>query len=339
VNTEVISNYSNPVGNLPDEAFLGALLWFTVPGDATVSLDQARTDLEGLGADLSALRAELRPIDAYQKAANELKRTFPAVDGVKSTFMVRPVGHDADSAFRHIILERAQTKKGAKRRLLYEKVAELIYHRGTKTGGIGGVYQGESVEVVRTTNYLGVPLTDTEDDWLTSHLDNFESRFRFLTANLDSHGIRTFVRDSIWNMRGVSVREAGGVYFVRREHIAPMRVIGEWVKSLGCDFHSLPLLDLVEQREMVLEAFQDASVKEADALMAEIARILEDKERKVSPATFDRYGEMASELAERIQEYQLMLGGKAERAKVQVQLFAQQVMTLSTRVREPKSRR
>ena len=328
--TNPIGSYTEAIENLPAEAFLGNLLWFTI-SQADVDLVKAKDDLTAAGLDFNK---DMRPVDAFRKASREFAKKFKVENNTRSEFMVRSVGDDAAQSHRFVVLERATFQAGKKRRVLYEKVAELTFNRGTKKKG---VYEGHSVEERRVTENLGTPLTEEEEHWLASHLGEFQARYEHLLTHMDSHSVRTFVRDYIYSLAGTCVKESGGLYFVRQEHADVIAALQKWVKSIGSEFHTLPLLNLAEQRDMIMEAFENETVAEVERLMGELRTILNDPSRTIEEKTFDAYGEKAIELRGRINEYTSMLGSRADRADLEVGLFAQQVMSLTSRIRTTKT--
>lgn len=333
-NTHVMSGYTDAIKNLPQEAFLGSLIFFSI-SDADVNLANARRDLAAAGLSTDTLRKNLRPIDAFRKASNEFKKRFPETQQkIKSELMVRPVGEDGSQAYRHLVLERTIVQEGKKRRLAYDKVAELFHTRGSK---VLGEYQGHSVEARRTTNHISMPLTTEEDQWLTERLITFEDRFHHLLAYMDSHAVRTFVREYIYGLSGICVKGSGGLYFVSQTHADEIAKLGEWVRSVGSEFHALPLLNLTEQRDMILEAFEEETVEEVERLMNEVAKILQDPGREIEEKTFDSYALRAAEMAQKVKEYNGMLGARAERAAGEISMYSQQVMNLVPRIREKKT--
>lgn len=332
--THVISNYTDAIDNLPDEAFLGSLLWFSI-SNADVNLEVARDELTKAGLNTGNLRKILRPVDGFKKAAREVAHKFKPIDGVRSELLVRPVGEDGEQSHRHLILERAVVQAGKKRRVFYEKVGEIVFTRGVKKNG---EYSGYGVEVRRTTSNLSSPLTADEDAWLTERLATFEDRFEHLLFYMDSHAVRTFVRDYIDSLAGTCVKESGGLYFVSQRHSDEIDKLGVWVRGIGSEFHSLPLLNLTEQRMMIAEAFESETIAEVERLGGEIAKILSDPSRTIETKTFDAYGERAAELASRVKTYNDMLDTRSERAHIEVQMFASQVMSLASRIREPKAK-
>lgn len=333
-NPAVMSNYTDAIANLPEEAFLGSLIYFSISG-ADVNLDNARRDLSAAGLATDTLRKNLRPVDAFRKASNEFKKQFHRTsDGIRSELMVRPVGEDGAQSYRHLVLERTVVQQGKKRRIFYDKVGELTFTRGVKRDG---EYSGHGVEARRLTTHIAAPLTNEEDQWLTERLVTFEDRYNHLLRYMDSHAVRTFVREYIYNLGGICVKGSGGLYFVAQHHADEINKLGEWVRGVGSEFHSLPLLNLIEQRDMILEAFEEETVEEVERLMGEVGKILQDPDRKIEEKTFDAYALRAAEMAQKINDYNQMLGSRAERAALEVSLYSQQVMTLSSRIRESKT--
>jgi hypothetical protein len=326
-----MSNYTEAIENLPPEAFLGSLLWFSI-SQADVDVNKARTDLAAVGLTFNK---DMRPVDAFRKASREFARKFKKTDDdTRTEFLVRPVGEDGEQAHRFIILERARFQAGKKRQVFYEKVAEITFNRGTKKKG---EYLNHSVEQRRTTMNLGSPLTTEEDEWLTERLADFEARYTHLLTHMDSHAVRTFVREFIYDLSGTCVKESGGLYFVKQEHAEVIAKLQAWVKSVGSEFHTLPLLNLADQRQMIMDAFEDETIKEVERLMAELSVILKDPSRTIEEKTFDAYGMKAAELKKKVDEYNTMLGSRADRAAIEINMYSQQVMALASRIRQTKT--
>lgn len=332
-NTAAMANYTDAIQALPSEAFLGSLLYFSI-SQADVHLENARRDLTAAGLSTDTLRKNLRPIDAFRKASKRFEKKFKPVNGVRSELMVRPVGEDSDEAHRHLILERAVVQAGKKRRVFYEKVGEIVFNRGAKKNG---QYEGHGVRCRRTTEHLGSALTNEEDQWLTEQLATFEDHYDHQLNYMDSHAVRTFVREYIYDLSGTCVKESGGLYFVKQDHVDEIKRLADWVRTIGSEFHSLPLLNLTDQREMILEAFEEESIAEAERLMTEVKKILDDPDRKIEEKTFDAYADKASDLAAKVDEYNTMLGTRAERAAYSINILGQQVLSLSPRIRESKT--
>lgn len=330
-NIHALSGYTDEIEKLPDEAFLGSLLFFTISA-ADVELNKARQDITALGLSTATLRKNLRPIDAFNKAAREFAHKFTPEDGVRSEIMVRPVGQDGEQAHRHIVLERTVVQSGTRRRLSYDKIGELVFARGTKKAG---EYSGYRVYSRQTTESLEVPISADVLGWLEARIDTFESRFEHLLHYMDSHAVRTFVREYVYMLQGVCVRESGGLYFVNQRNVAELTKLQAWVRSIFSEFHLLPLLNLRDQREMIMQAFEEETIAEVERLMGEVGKILADG-RSIEAKTFDAYGLRAAELRAKVNEYNSTLGARADRASIEIDLYARQVLTLAGRIRENK---
>jgi len=326
-NTSVMDGYTSAIAALPPEAFLGSLAFFSIC-EADVELDKARQQLAALGLSTDRLRKNLRPVDAFRKAARDCAHKFPTVDNVKSEILVRPLGEDADQVHMRLILERADWSSGSKRRLFYQIVGHLTFNRGKKKDGD---YIGHSVETLRTTD--GITLTAEEDGRLSLTLATFADHYNHYLTHLDSHAVRTFVREYIAGLSGVCVKESGGLYFVRQARVSDVVKLATWVTGIGSQFNHLPLLNLADQREMILEAFEDEAVREVERLMGEVRDILADKTRVIEDKTFDTYAMRAAELKQKMNEYTEVLGARSERATMEIDLYAKQVVHLLGRIK------
>jgi hypothetical protein len=131
------------------------------------------------------------------------------------------------------------------------------------------------------------------------------------------------------------VKESGGLYFVKQTHADEVAKLSTWVKSIGSQFHHLPLLNLADQRAMILEAFEDEAVTEIERLMTEVAEILKDPTRVIEEKTFDGYAIKAAELKKKMSEYTDVLGARSERAALEISTYTKQVFKLADRVKQP----
>lgn len=324
-----ITQYNAAAAAVPEEALLGSLVWYTL-SEVDIEYESAKKELEARGLDSAPLKP-IRPVDAYRLATKELKRSFPATSGVKLNIMVRNVGHDSDTAYRQIVCERVSNRAGERRRLIYDPSAELIYHRGTRNKE--GKIVGDRVEIIRRTPPgLERDMTDEQRAWLDRKLDELPERFRHLRTHLGSHKVRNFVREYLYSLGAVAVRESGGVYFVRQSRSKEMGELGEWIREIGSSFHETPLLDLVNQREMLARAFEEEAIKEVEVLSKQIDEILADAGRKVRETTFDDFALRAAELTAKAKEYADMLDIKSEIAHKRIENFKHKTMDLVDRI-------
>lgn len=323
-----VREYNEAAAAVPEEALLGSLVWYTL-SDIDIHYETAKQDLIDRGMDPELLKP-IRPVDAYRLATKELETTFPSKNGVKLNVMVRSVGHDAETAYRQIVCERVTTKAGKRRKLIYDPSAELIYHRGTRNKD--GIV-GDHIEIVRRTPpSLEQDMTPEQKAWMDARLDELPNRFRHLRTHLGNHKVRNFVREYLRSLGAVAVRESGGVYFVRQSRSDEVAKLGEWVRYIGSTFHTTPLLDLVNQRQMLADAFQEEAIREVERLSSEIDKILSEPGRKVQESTFDDYALRAAELTAKAAEYADMLDIRSEVAHLQIESFKRKTMNLVERI-------
>jgi len=322
-----MTEYNQAAASVPDEALLGSLVWYTI-SEVDINFEKAKRELEDRGLSSSLLRP-IRPVDAYRLATKELKRSFPMADHLKLNILVRNVGQDADAAYRQIVCERVNTKPGQKRKLIYDPSADVIFHRNTK---VDGEATG-SIEIhKRTPPKLERDMTNEQREWLEDRLNGLNSRFHHLRTHLGNHKVRNFVREYLYSLGAVAVRESGGVYFVRQSRTDELENLGEWIQSIGSSFHATPLLDLMNQREMLARSFEEEAIKEVERLSSEIDKILEDTNRKVRESTFDDYALRAAELTSKAKEYADMLDIRSEIAHKRIDHFKKRTMELVDRI-------
>lgn len=311
-----VNEYNQAAASVPEDALLGSLVWYTI-SDVDILWEDAHTRLVDLDLDTSLLKP-IRPVDAFRNATRELKRNFPASNGVKLNLMVRSKGHDEESAYRQLVWERVTTKGGQRRRLMYDPSAELTYHRNPP-----------KIEVVRnhTPSGLDGDMSDEHRNWINDQLDALPDRFRHLTRYLGNHKVRNLVREYLKSLGAVSVRESGGVYFVAQKHNDELVRLGEWISGIGSAFHGTPLLDLVNQREMLARAFEEEAVREVEALSKSIDDILAGG-GKVRESTFDDFALRAAELTSKAKDYAEMLDIRSEIAHKRIDSFKRKTMEL-----------
>jgi hypothetical protein len=339
--TSTVTDYAAAAAALPDEYFLGQVVSFTIC-EQDIELDAARALLATHNLRTDTMRKRLRPIDAFKKAANEIAVKFDRdVQGEQHSLLVRPVGQDSAESHRHIVFERAIFKTGQRRRVEHETIWKLMYDRGKRLKD--GTIQDDSIYVEQQTTIGGVSLTAEEQAWVDEHIgangDKLRERFDHWRTHLDSHAMRTFVREYVVDLLGgISIKgNSGGQYFVQQKHAAELRDLMAFVKEIGSKMHTIPLLDIVEQREMLAEAFIEETMDVIRAEMAELNKILANPTRTITEATYDEKVAKAVTLIAKHGEYSTLLDKNLDRADTELQIYKTQALSLFSRVKQPKS--
>jgi len=333
-----VKNYADAAAKLPDGYFLGQIVSFTIT-EADVNLDDLRKQINDLGLRDETLKKRLRPIDAFKKACNDVATKFTKTVDAQHSFMVRPVGQDAQESHRHIVFERAIFKTGQKRRVVHDTVLKLIYNRGYRDKDSNVVDDGIYVEPVYVP---GLSLTAEEQGWLDTQVGeegvHLKDRYEHYSTHLDSHGVRTFVREYLYMLGAINVKgNGGGLYFVQQKHVEELRDLASLVKGIGSQMHLIPLLDIVDQRDMLAEAFIADTMDEIRAQSVEIGKILKDPTRTITEATYDAYAAKAAALIEKAREYHQLLDRNLDTANFELDIFTKKTLKLTKRIRRPKS--
>lgn len=328
------------------ELFLGQLVSFTIAG-ADVPLETVRAELEARNLSTTSLRKRLRPIDAFKKATNEIGEKWQRDGDEQHSILVRQVGADGNASHRHIVWERAEFTPGKRRRLVYTPLATIVYDRGVRKGDL---VENDSITVT-SAQPVGTVIPACIKQQLDQTLGDsgavLQERFEHWKTHLDSHAVRTLVRDYLVEEKGaVSVKDNGGFYFVDQKHSDEVRDLREFVRSLpqptrgkGSSMQLVPLLNIGEQKQFIAESFLADTNDAVKVLLAEISKILADPDRTITQATYDEKMEQAAFLLSKTADYQSLLGDHLDTTDLTVQILRNQVLSteFQNRIKQPKS--
>lgn len=321
-----LTDYKISVNTLPDEAFLGQLTYFTIT-ESDVNFETAVQLLDDLGLKPYGMRKRIRTVDAYKKATKEVAHKFDRQGDERHSILVREVGQDSDTSHRHIVLERAIYKTGQRRKLAYDVVGTVVYDRSE-----------EDVTVTRI-DPIGYTFRPEERAWLDLHLGGLEDRYKHWCVHLDAHAIRTFVRKYLEGLSAISVRPNGSLYFVPQTKKDDLELLRLWVAQVGSQFHTVPLIRVDDQKEMLSEAYELDLLTEIGQLSDEITKILAAPDRTITQDTFDRYTEQAATLMARTDEYSDLLETHLTSSSTAAGAFRIQVLKMASRIKTPGERK
>jgi hypothetical protein len=333
-----VTDYAEAAEQLGAEYFLGRLVMFTI-SNADVELEKAKERMDDLGLQTNTLRKRLRNIDAFKKATNDVAKKF-SMGNTHHAFLVRAVGKDdAVTARRHIVLERAIYERNKRRHLLYDEIVQVVYDRGTRQKD--GSVVDDAITVYGPKEIVGYDLTADEKKWLDAHVGDegvtLIDRFEYLKTHMDSHAVRTAVRDYIvGNLQGILVKENGGLYFVQEKHAEELIKLQEWVSEIGSSMHTIPLLNITDQREMLIDAYEREMLDRATSVTTQIDLILSSADRTVTQETFDEFVGEASKLLAQTDDYAELLDNKLDTARVTLEKLKMDALRLASRVKTPK---
>lgn len=328
MSVSTLAEYQARLAGMPQESFIGTVCWFSIIA-ARVKHEQLQTLFQQLGLDERFLPKPIKPIDAFRKATTETKLEYPMpwVDSEsKARIMVREVTAAEEMVTRHIVRENVDAKG---KTLSYDKIGEAVFYRPSRQQRRNGTIGGERIRIQLMGTY-----PDVEMEQLRKATEDMKARYHEMCAFLDSNAIRAIVRNYVVDLNAISVKASGGVYFVHKSRQVELDKLRKFVQQIGSNFHTLPLVDTEEQREMLSDAFQNEVEDEVGALLKDIAAINEKHKDGVPAAKYKEISTRFSTVVERSEEYTGLLGLAQERAAAALELAMMSQADMAGRVME-----
>jgi len=329
------TDYQSKLAGLPEENFIGHLCYYTVNSGGVTSDDMRRL-LVAHNIPERYMPSEIRAEDAFRKATNlrfeytqrtEYPTPWLGAERV-ARIMIRDVNFDKDMIEKHIVRENVNTDG---KTLSYDKIGEAIFYKPIKNG----TKVAAGTEKVRF-NLLPQMLHPDEVDAVSAIIDHVRERYANFSTYLDGNALRKVVRDFITDLNAVSVKTSGGIYFVHKDRHASVEAVAALVGDFanGSKFHTLPLIDTGEQREMLSEAFQSQVESEVSDLLQEIAAVNERYGSEVPPAKHAALVAKYDELMTRSAEYTQILESTQGRAALALEMAMTATWDMATRVKQ-----
>lgn len=269
---------------------LGFTVWYTVcDGQMThVKLEQL---FRKLGLELPRMPSPPRDVDAYEKVTGELEVTYP-LDGrearkpgeraprrkvgelrAEATLFVQHVARDSSRTAgwieRHVV---RRVRDETKVELGYKvKLATAVFQKDKNPKSDPGA-GGMSVKLEHA-NIADLPEKEQNEvaEFIAALKTGFEHRRRYLSADK----LRAMVRDYVDSLGALQLKP--GVYFVPGEHAQTLAALRELVNEFGAGsgLQMVPLPELDETREMIIEVYNQEAKAELDKLSKELTAALE----------------------------------------------------------------
>jgi hypothetical protein len=327
---EALDSYAERLGGLPESAFIGSLVWFSISGlveheDGVRTMEPVRVRREWLVEQFDKLGLEQSILPVPPTKVHAFRSACTYVSGYKYAgterdvtieLLVRDVSSDGERVEKQITMEK-RDKKGL--RLSYWKVATVIFYRGDmkdrKQGG--GFFKCRLVS----------GLSDTDKAEVDNLLNNLRLKYDDLCAHLHGDLIRTIVRNYLKHLNAISVR-GGGLYFTHRTRQAEMDALMQLVRSIGqgCIFGQAPLVDTDEQRLMLSEAYQDSVADDCRLLLDDVAAA--NAKGTIAPKVYERLLENWRTISSRASEYSDQLGLAQTRAATSLEMSLEGILAL-----------
>lgn len=340
-----LEDYRKQLAGLPPEAFLGSIVWYSITGNVEY-VDHKRTshavrvkleDLEKwfveLGLDTTLLPSKIKKVDAFRKASSEAQCEYDtSTPGVKATLSVEEVKYDNETVVRHMVKKMTNSRSVE---LSYDPhVATLTFYRGSPLSrGLKG--SGEKWKRRVMPQIIG----SEDEQHVVELLDEVGERYDALSEYLHADGIRSVIRNYVTYLNAISVKPAGGVYFIHNTRQVQLDALQELVSRIGqgSQLHQLPLVDTQSQREMLTDAFQTEVEDDVRLLLKDLATAndrLNKGKRGLAPAQYGDLSSRYTSLVERAEEYSKVLGLAQGRAASALEMALDAIVDLAGKVRK-----
>ena len=297
-----VADILNENGDLDDSVLLGKLVLFTIT-DEKITRQVLESRFLALGLDTDMLPPEIKPIDAFKKATSEAKEKYPLPGDRQAIVLCRDVNSTTEYVRRQITRE---VKDARARTLSYSKAIDCTFYRArtvTDQNGRQRVQKGsERVQIkIDPTNLDAAELAAVKQI-----AKNIEDRYSEYYSHLDGNRLRATVRDYLKHLNAIEIK--GGVYFVHINHSDELNRLSTLVSGLGggCMMHTIPLVDIERERQMVALAFE----REASESLQEIAQecaALKANRKSISPTAYARIKQRYDAVVEKANEHMVTL--------------------------------
>lgn len=293
-----LQSYLDDAGNLPRDVLLGHVVMYSV-GDGEYDRDAVVKWYAELDLNPAHIPMQNRAVDAYKKATSKLDDyEYQTPDGNTAHVLIRDVSNDKNQVVRHLIREVTNNKQ---RRLAYAQVGEAVFYRPTTSQG----------KVVPGTERMRITLDAStfqphERDLVVDVAHKIEHYYERYLGSMDDMKVRAMLRDYVSSLNAVQLRS--GVYFVHVSRQDDLMKLQELARRMAtqagtkCFVWLMPLVDLEEQREMVIEAFQTEAEKSLNGITAKISSLREAR-KTISADAYAKIKDEYDQLMKQAVEY------------------------------------
>lgn len=287
---------------------MGHLIWYTIC-DVRVTREDLEATIKAAGLDAQHAPKPISARDAFRRASTRAEVKGQQLPNDRSlNILVREVKQDKDEIVRHLVREVVDSRNV---RLEYDEAARLTL-------------KGDGLTVDPLAGW------DTEVSGVVAKI---EADFAVDKDHYTGEHVRGVVSDILASTKPVAVRPSGGVYFARLAHEPTLRGLQAFVAAMD-PYHTngrrsrvylVPVVDAVEQRQMVAESLEDQVAAEGKSLVHEMDRAIKGA-RKITPALAQQFIGRAKGLAGMVKEYETALETDITTAQATLDIVMQQAM-------------
>ena len=192
----------------------------------------------------------------------------------------------------------------SKSQLSYGSVGEFVLYKPDRKGVTRAYDESAARLAYKGVEHVLYPHIESSEWGQIKYLcDQIKFDYERHRTTLDGWRIRSLVREYIKNLGGIKIKDS--IYFVPKAGAAEGRRLADAVNHLGdCRMVTIPILDVVDQRDMIIEALQTDTEAQMTSLAQEIAKY----STKPTVASYTRLRGLYDDLTRRTQLYVDTLG-------------------------------
>ncbi|WP_422661615.1 DUF6744 family protein (plasmid) [Paenibacillus sp. EC2-1] len=286
------------LADVKSEELLGFLEFHTV-SELRIHKDELETLFVNNNMNTKKfLPGKIKPHDAYRRATKKAESTID-IDYLgekkKARLLVREVRSDQNIVIRHLVREIVDSKN---EQLAYNPVGKFILNR-----------KSDTMDISWDASYLDEYPYD-------QHVKQIKTLFIEWTEYHTRDTINNIVRRIISAMNHVAIMPNGKATFIpKTQRFALDSLIGlfEDLKSFHLNngesvIEIIPIIDTVEQREMVQKRIEAEISNDANELLADFSDLL--GEASLTPRLVKSYATKVTDLQIKLEEYEDLIHRK-----------------------------
>lgn len=289
-----LRKYLDQTQALPDDVVLGWLVMFRI---TDANYDRARMEqlFDDLEMNPALLPSPNNPLHAYMKATssvNDLDYALPGGD--VAHVLVRDQHDDKEMVIRQLTREIRDRRA---RKLGYVKIGECAFYRPVLQNG--KVQYG--TERIRLT-VDNAALAPEERPVLQGVIDKISESYDRHVNFMDAMKYRAVVREYLEYLNALRIKD--GLYFVHSNRADELAKLNSLVTQLGggSTMWMIPLVDLAQQRDMVVQAFQTEAEEALNDVIKQIAHVRGTR-KSVTPEAYAKVKAQFDQAVNRANEY------------------------------------
>lgn len=293
-----LKEYLDQTGALPADAVLGHLVVFTIR-DANYDRSVMEQVFDDLGLNPSYLPAPNNPYHAFLKATSSVNDTdYDMPHGQVGHVLVRDAKDDNEIVIRQLTREVRDPKKG---KLGYSRIGDAVFYRPvTRSGKVQ--YGTERFRL--TIDHAA--LHKDERPAIQTVIDKMNESYERHRDFMDAMKYRAVVRDYLLFLNALKVKD--GLYFVHSNRLDELDKLRTLVERMGggSTMWTMPLVNLAEQRKMVIATYEQEAEEALQDVIKEIQHVRSTR-KSVTPAAYAKLKKRYDEAVTKANEHKRAL--------------------------------